>query len=272
MYKTILVHADARPEAVGRILCAAGLADQFDAVLLGCGCEAPQPIPMDPFGAANGELVVEMQRLAAHHLADAEAAFRKLAGQRTTAWTAMLSPPDEALPLAARQADLIVVSHPGHGRTDVLRNEDPGLLTVIAGRPVLVTPPDRDHLEARRVMICWKDSREARRALADAMPFLRAARDVLVVEAAQAGDAADAKLCVEEVAAGLARHGVRASSEVLIRDRRSVAAVLLERARAFGADLLVAGGYGRTRLGEWAFGGVTRSLLDQTERFVLLSH
>ena len=272
MYKTILVHADVRPESVGRILCAADLADQFDALLLGCGCEAPQPIPMGPFGATNGDLVVEMQELAVHHLADAEAVFRKLAGGRTLAWTSMLTLPDEALPLAARQADLIVTSHPTNNRIDVLRNEDPGLLTVIAGRPVLITPPDRDHLDARRVMICWKDSREARRALADAMPFLQKARDVLVVEVAQAGDLADAKRCVDDVAAGLRRHGVNAVGEAMTKERHDVTTLLLDRARAFGAGLVVAGGYGRTRLGEWAFGGVTKGLLDQTEHFVLLSH
>ena len=272
MYKTILVHADASPESVGRILCAADLADQFDALLLGCGCEAPQPIPMDPFGTADGALIVEMQRLAADHLTQAESAFRKLAVGRAVAWTSMLALPDEAIPLAARQADLIVTSHPSNRRVDRLRNEDPGLLTVIAGRPVLITPPNQEHLDARRVLVCWKDSREARRALGDAMPFLQAAQDVLVVEVAQDGDRPNAKLCVDEVAAGLRRHGVNAAAEVVLKDRRDVTALLMSRARAFGADLMVAGAYGRTRLGEWAFGGVTRNLLDQTDRFVLLSH
>jgi nucleotide-binding universal stress UspA family protein len=272
MYKTILVHADVRPESTGRILCAAALADQFDALLLGCGCEAPQSIPVGPFGEAGGELVVEMQKLAVDHLAEAESAFRKLAGGRTVAWTSMLSLPDEALPLAGRQADLIVTSHPSNSRIDLLRNEDPGLLTVIAGRPVLIVPPDRDHLDARRVMICWKDRREARRALCDALPFLQKARDVLIVEVAQSGALSDAKRGVDEVAAGLRRHGVNAAGEAMAKERQDVTALLLDRARAFGADLLVAGGYGRTRLGEWAFGGVTKGLLDQTKHFVLLSH
>jgi nucleotide-binding universal stress UspA family protein len=74
------------------------------------------------------------------------------------------------------------------------------------------------------------------------------------------------------VAGFLREHGVRATGEGLLRDSRRTATILQDRASDFGADLLVSGGYGRSRLGEWAFGGVTKSLLDQDARFVLLSH
>jgi nucleotide-binding universal stress UspA family protein len=272
MYKTILVHADARPESAGRIRCAAWLADRFDALLLGCGCEMPTPIPIGPFGDANGELILEMRTLATDDLIGAEAAFRTLAGQRKLAWVSMLALPDEAIPLAARQADLIVTARAPRGRVDASRNEDPGLLAVIAGRPVLVVPPDRDHLSGQRVVVGWKDSRESRRALSDAMPFLQRAADVLVVEVAHAPQLADAQMGVNEVTESLKRHGVNVSGEALLKDEQDVTTLLLDRTRAFGADLIVAGAYGRTRLGEWAFGGVTRNLLDQTEFFVLLSH
>ena len=74
------------------------------------------------------------------------------------------------------------------------------------------------------------------------------------------------------MAEALRRHGVSANGEGLLRDERRVGAILCDRAAAMGADLIVAGGYGRTRLGEWVFGGVTQSLIRQTDRFVLLSH
>jgi nucleotide-binding universal stress UspA family protein len=271
-FKTILVHVEPTKEAEARVRCAADLADRFDALLLGCGAEAPPQLVMDPFTVADGEIAAQMLRQTDEHLAKAEQTFERVAAGRARRWVHERSLPDEALCTAARTADLIVASQIDHHDRDSLRTADPGMLVVVSGRPILVTPPGKAHLAAERVLVCWKDAREARRAVSDALPFLMRAEEVLVVEVAAPEGLAGACQRAGEVAESLCRHGVFAHGEGLIKDERRVTTILEDRARVFGADLIVAGGYGRSRLGEWAFGGVTKSLLEQQEHFVLMSH
>lgn len=271
-YKAILVHVEATKASEARVVCAADLADRFGALLIGCGSEMAPSLHPDPFGAPNGDLLMAMAERVEEHLAQAEVTFERLAGARSKRWISERSMPDETIVAAARAADLIVTSLPEKGKEDPVRNEDPGLLVVISGRPVLVVPPQKDYLAARRILVCWKDTRESRRALSDALPFLQKADEVLVAEVAPRADLAAACKRANEVAESLCRHGVRATGEGLLRDERRTASILLDRASCFAADLIVSGGYGRSRIGEWAFGGVTKALLGQDQYFVLLSH
>jgi len=271
-YKGILVHVETTKACEARVKCAADLADRFGALLIGCGSEMVPLHDPDPFGMPTGDLMTAMVERVDEHLARAEVTFGRLAGYRPKRWISERAMPDETIVAAARAADLIVTSLPEKGREDPVRNEDPGLLVVISGRPVLVVPPEKDYLSARRILVCWKDTRESRRALSDALPFLQKADEVLVAEVAPHTDLAAACKRANDVAEALGRHGVRATGEGLIRDERRTATRLLDRASCFGADLIVSGGYGRSRIGEWAFGGVTKALLDQAQYFVLLSH
>ncbi len=120
-------------------------------------------------------------------------------------------------------------------------------------------------------MIAWKDTRETRRAVLDALPLLQQAARVSIVEATGAEDMADARSHVADVAAWLGRHGVAASGQTVPSDGGD-AAQLDAFARDHGADLIVAGAYGHSRVREWALGGVTRSLLMHGSRCSLLSH
>lgn len=111
------------------------------------------------------------------------------------------------------------------------------------------------------VVIAWKDTREARRAVADAVPLLRLALNVTVVTVAdERGQWVDQS--VADVVGFLARHGVEARSKVL--ENSDDSGRLVEFIVANHADLVVSGAYGHSRLREWAFGGMTRSLLDET--------
>jgi nucleotide-binding universal stress UspA family protein len=108
-------------------------------------------------------------------------------------------------------------------------------------------------------LIAWNDTREARRAVVDAMPFLIMARDVVIAtvdhgKPAPRDDVADVELF-------LARHGVTARSEVLDARRSEPGELLLQIGRETAADLIVLGGYGHSRVREMTFGGVTRSVL-----------
>jgi nucleotide-binding universal stress UspA family protein len=133
-------------------------------------------------------------------------------------------------------------------------------------------PPEGGRLLAEKVVVAWKDSREARRARSDALPFLVKAQQVVIAALTGSDGQEAATFEVEEVARGLSRHGVNAVGRVETAPDSGVASALDDIASAVGADLIVCGGYGHSRLNEWVFGGVTRDLLRAPRRFVLLSH
>jgi nucleotide-binding universal stress UspA family protein len=149
---------------------------------------------------------------------------------------------------------------------------DPGVTILRAGRPVLLVPDDVDTLPARRVVVAWKDGRESRRAVQDALPFLCDASEVMIVEVCEYGRELQGQKSAEDVAGYLRRHKVTMGAMAYLHTDRSVAGEILRFAKEEGADLIVAGGYGRSRLGEWMFGGVTRDLLTGSPMCCLFSH
>ena len=143
-----------------------------------------------------------------------------------------------------------------------------------AGRPLLVVPDRANWLDLRNVLVAWKDTPQARRAVADALPMLRKARDVTIVEIPEQDDDRSAVMAgVTDVAAWLGRHGVTATARVSEAHGGEAPAVQLEKvAGDVGAGLIVAGAYGHSRFRELILGGVTQYLVTQTTRSVLLSH
>ena len=130
-----------------------------------------------------------------------------------------------------------------------------------------MAPPKISVLSAKRVVIAWKDAREARRAVRDALPLLKAADEVLVVAVGESGRAG--ALDVKEHLDG---HGINARTLVQARRESAVADDLIRAAEREGADLMVAGAYGHSRTREWILGGVTRDLLDHAPIPCLLAH
>jgi len=143
-----------------------------------------------------------------------------------------------------------------------------------AGRPLLVVPDQCDWLDLRSVLVAWKDTAEARRAIADALPLLRLAKDVTVAEVIEEGDGRTAvQSQIGDVVAWLARHAIAATERVGDRKREGGAATALDEiAGDVGASLIVAGAYGHSRFRELILGGVTQHLVTQSARCVLLSH
>jgi nucleotide-binding universal stress UspA family protein len=141
-----------------------------------------------------------------------------------------------------------------------------------AGRPVLVVPDSCNWLDLRTVLVAWKDTAEARRAVADGLPMLRKATDVIIVEIVEDPATRAAALSrVGDVAEWLSRHGVSAST--LVPDECGEAGPQFERiASEVGAAIIIAGAYGHSRIREWIFGGVTRRLISPSRRCSLLSH
>lgn len=269
-YRVILVDTGLDPVGEARVRLAAGLAERFGAGLTGFAAGAIVPPVTGPFGETA--MVVEIiegeeQRVAA--LLDAAAGrFRAVAGA-SAEWRGFIEYPGDALAREARAADLLVI---GRGGLEGTRQAaEPSDVVMRAGHPVLVVPPGVDALAARRVVVGWKDGRPARRAVADALPFLVAAEQVLVLAVCEDADrTVSAQRQVRDVVAWLARHGVRASGEVTVAS--DVTDALLDAAGRLDAGLIVAGGYGSAQLLEWVLGGVTRDLLARCPVCCLLSH
>ena len=137
--------------------------------------------------------------------------------------------PYELVSREARAADLIIVGarHPGGNLHDLV---DPGVILLRAGRPVLVVPAVVASPQLNRVVVAWKDTRECRRAVRDALPFLQSTNEVLLVGIDE-GQPETAKSHLSDVAAYLRRHGVVAVREVCQQARGPVAAELFHLVR-----------------------------------------
>ncbi|MCI3130890.1 universal stress protein [Phenylobacterium aquaticum] len=277
-YATLLVPVEAEPEVDCRLSLAIDLANQFDAKLIGVGAELWRTWAVGgefDGGYAAAEMYTAQTALIEADLQKAKAKFEAAAAavRQGSDWRSAIQFPIVEVAAEARAADLIVTSPSRrHGRSDY-NVATPAALALQTGRPVLVAPADAKSLELGRVLVAWRDTREARRALADALPILKRAKAVLVAEICGHAEAPAAEARLADVAQYLLRHGVRAATRVGHEERDvSSAQQLFELADQHAADLIVAGAYGHSRLGEWVFGGFTRALLAQTKRAVLLSH
>ena len=140
-----------------------------------------------------------------------------------------------------------------------------------AGRPVLIAPAAAAGLKLTRALVCWKDLREARRAVVDALPVLKVCKRVDVVELVDGREMEAARRRVADVGDWFARHGVE--TNCLARPLSGTEAEHLAAiAKDLEADLIVAGAFGRSRTHQWAFGGVTRDLLLRADCCTLVSH
>lgn len=272
-YATVMVHVDVDATANDRVRLAAALADRFAADLIGVASFLLPPYPAEGAYFATRSVVEQERRDIETLLVRAETAFRAAAGadRSRIEWRAAIELPDTYLAAQARAADLVVVGRPSRP-LDVASAPDPGSIALWAGRPVLVVPPGIDTLAGERVIVAWKDTREARRALRDALPFLARAGAVTLVEICDEPSVSEGRQHLEDVARYLNRHKVKVGAKVATRSEGRVADELVRIAKADGADLIVAGAYGHSRLGEWVFGGATRDLLASSPTCCLFGH
>ncbi|MDP3381792.1 MAG: universal stress protein [Phenylobacterium sp.] len=267
----VLVHVEPGEASRDRVQVAAALARSMGGRLIGLGAEMAQPLVASPYGGVNtAEWVVAMNKQIDDDLIAAQAAFNLDSAGIDSEWRAMREMPARALAAAARACDVVVVS--AHPQTNYYRAADPAEVVMRSGRPVLVTPAKASPLDGRAVVLAWKDTREARRALQDGLPFLQRAEQVVVVAVCAQDEAGAVQRQVDDVIAYLSRRGVRATAKVSIAPDAGVVGELNATAQAIGADLIIAGAYGQSRLREWVFGGVTRTLMDEPTCHLLLSH
>ena len=188
-------------------------------------------------------------------------------------WRSAAANPADFLADEARAADLVVVGRAEHdapfGPGQPLNIGD---AVMRVGRPLLVVPPRSTRLALDRILVAWKDTAESRRAIAAALPLLRKANDLTIVEiVSESRERAAAQARVADVARWLAQHQIAAATRVepSAGDAGSQLDAMASEARI---DVIVAGAYGHARLREWIFGGVTRHLLHQSSACALLVH
>jgi nucleotide-binding universal stress UspA family protein len=170
-----------------------------------------------------------------------------------------------------RAADLLLTAADKDASVFDRNHVDLADLVIRAGRPVLVVGTTVDKLDLRSVLVGWKDTREARRATQDALPILKLADRVTVVEVAAKRDLDNARKRTEDVAAWLAGHGISAVARAAVATGDD--SVEIENiAKELDAGLLVGGAYGHNRFREWVLGGVTKDLLMHPARCSFMSH
>jgi len=262
-YASIMVHVDFDAQSEERIAVAASLAARFDAVLIGvAGWPLRKSGVLERSDVEYPPLEQALQAKISDQLDKLGEKFRVAAGAnpRGVDWRASHHFPNEVIAAEARAADLIIIGRdplPG----DAYHTFDPGAVILACGRPVLVLPRGVRRLEASRVLIAWKDAREARRAVRDALPLLKGAQSVTVAAVGAQDPEQPVREQVADIARYLERHRVAVGQQIVMSTAEAEGQVLLRVAEEQKADLIVAGAYGRSRLSEWIFGGVTRILL-----------
>jgi nucleotide-binding universal stress UspA family protein len=221
----------------------------------------------------QAEAILGQERTAIRERIDhLEKTFRaRLANKsRGLEWRSAIDFPARFVSTEVRAAD-ILVTEISMGPNDPYSAADPNDLVMAIGRPLLAVPEGLEWLDTRHILVAWKDTREARRAIVDALPLLSLATEVTVVEILEERSERSATQSrLKDVGCWLQQHNIPA--ETLVIDQpEDITARLDEAASDAGAGVIVAGAYGHSRLREWILGGVTRYLMAQRKRCVLLS-
>ncbi len=253
------------------------LAGRYSAHLVGLYLEAPAPVSAIVHSAlvasavaqtrigAAGEGLSEARRNTSEW---AHACFHRSTAHVLipTEWRVSEGDPGECAVLHARCSDLVIL---GQG-TPAVGGPLPAQVLLGSGRPILIVPTaGRFPTLGERIVIAWNGSREAARAVHDALPLLRAAAQVTVLTVDGGGGTVEAG---PDIARHLAGHGIHVERRTEARGDMGIAPLLLSRLADWQADMLVMGGYGHSRMRESMLGGVTREILQTMTVPTLLSH
>jgi nucleotide-binding universal stress UspA family protein len=226
-------------------------------------------------GMGNAEHIHALQKDAETRVANTAAALRAFQSRHPksavpAAFEQIEGEPIPEIIAAARVRDMLALARPpAHGQ---FSTEAIGTILVGCGRPLLLAPDAPVAAMGARIAIAWKETTEAARAVTAAMPFLARAASVIVLTQAEGGDTESAKESAERLAVQLRRHGPDVTSVGLPAETPTGVPPIVEKAKEWGADLLVAGAYSHSRMRELVFGGFTRAVLSGCALPVLLVH
>lgn len=272
-YKTIMVSLALDKPNEACLAVAGDLAERFETRVIGIAASDLRPPLYFEEGEYAQNLIRQEESAIRRRLSELEAEFHGSVQKRAkfVEWRSALAMPANYLVQQSRAADLLVVGARTEVIVDLSAAVDPADVLMRAGRPLVVVPPTVQWLDLRSVLVAWKDVKEARRAVLDALPILAIAKDVTIAEIPEDGSThVDALSHVEDVAAWLRGHGIVASVAAS-EPAENVPGQLEWIAANAGAGMVIAGAYGHSRLREWALGGVTRHLITSS-RCAVLSH
>jgi nucleotide-binding universal stress UspA family protein len=273
-YATVMVSLALDGSNEARLEAAGQIAERFDSGIVGIAAAQFSPPVYFTSGEQAQNLIDQGQALIKKRMSELEVQFREATKNRAkyVEWRCAIDFPARYILQEARCADIIVSGGQSNALSDPFALASPKDLVMQAGRPLLIAPDNVSWLDLRSVLMAWKDTPEARRAIAYSLPMLRKAKEVTVAEIVEAGDSRSAAVSrVRDVVAWLSRHGVSAS-EVVPENGGDVIAQLDAIAANVGAGVVVAGAYGHSRFRELILGGMTQHLMTQSSRCVLLSH
>jgi nucleotide-binding universal stress UspA family protein len=277
--KNIGILIDATPEGEARTHYAAALAYRFGARLIGiCAVSASRSLPRNDYYVIGAKAIKAMfvsQEAADEDVAAAvRRSFEAISAKHDVNGEFRVvgrGGPDEDLALCSLDSDLVII-----GQKDL--HQLPGYLSperllLASGTPILVVPNGwKSEPMSKKILVGWNGSRQARRAVVDALPLLVASPSVtlLIVDSSKRpsrhGDEPGA-----DIARYLAQHGAHVEVERLPSHGSPIAEIIISHALNYGADLIVIGAYSRARSVQLVFGGVTRTLLKQSPLPVLVS-
>jgi len=275
--KDLLVVLDTARSCETRLDLATRLAARFGAHLTGLYTSPPPQVP----AMVEAQLTPELIEVQMRSLNEAAEGVRDLFSRRgegpgfTAEWRLREGEAGEVATLHARYADLTIVGQVDPSAADLGATADlPERVVMGAGRPVLVVPyAGTFSTVGTRVLVAWNASREATRAVNDALPLLEGATRVTVLAINPRGGLhGHGEVPGADIALHLARHGVRAEASSLKSDDVEIGALILSQAADLDADLIVMGAYGHSRLREVMLGGATREIFRSMTVPVLLSH
>lgn len=281
-YRNILTVVDEVGKPDQTIGAAIKLAEQHQAHLTGLHVAADPIMQLYFDGPISQDVLVSLREQAQLSVQRAEAAFGKILGQSTLSndfrsQIAATSVIDEVIAMHARHADLVVLTQSDPSKERTAGNAMPEEVILQGGRPVLVIPyVGIGHDFGHNVLVGWDGSREAARAMNDALPILATADKVTVMsvnpKTSTGGTSGTGELAGADIALHLARHDIKVEVMHETSHDLSPDQVILSRVAELDIDMLVLGAYGTPRLRERLFGGVTRSLLHEMTVPTLFSH
>ena len=278
--RDLLVVVDGEPAAQHRVRAAIGLAGSLDAHLTALALVPEPNIPPIAGISLPAEVMAEHRERA---LAEAQSQLDAATALASAEGVSMecrheIAPVDQwpyRLARQARHADLTVIGQPNPDSEMAAEAE---LLVeasfMRSGRPALVVPYiGARELPPKRAIICWDGSREASRALHDSLPLIEHAEAVtlLIIDPDKQGSRLG-QMPGADTATHLARHGIEIEIKSVTSGNISVGDIILDEVSDLGADVVVMGAYGHSRLREMIFGGATKRLLESMTVPALMSH
>ena len=276
-YKTILVHLNDERRVAGLVEAAAHLASRHQSHLI--GLYALPPVPTYGATTVGAGMVKSGLNTFIEEAKRVQAAFEKATAgwPFVSEWRMVVADRlgfAETIMEHGRAADLIMAGQRDTAWAYSTLLDEPERLAIESGRPVIIVPHSgKFPAFGKRITMAWNGRREATRAAFDALPLLKAAESVRIVwinpqdEANDTGD-----IPAAEIAACLARHGVKCETAKSVATDIKVGDVLLSDLADDGSDMLVMGAYGRSRIREFVFGGTTRHILRHMTVPVFMSH